>query len=438
MSLAGGNNTFMNDSLLDRRYRVMGRGAPLFYDEPLHIVQGASVWLYDVQGRRYLDAYNNVPVVGHCHPRVVEAIARQASVLNVHTRYLHDAVVGYAERLTATFDGLDMVLFTCTGSEANDVALRMARLLTGAEGVICTSNTYHGNTASVDELSTTFRDGRTGAARVFSVPFPDTYRPAFDLSGEALTNAYVDQVKAGIEHFQRSGIGMAALLVCPIFANEGLPDVPAGFLDRVTRLVREAGGLVIFDEVQSGFGRTGQMWGHTRAGVSPDIVTLGKPMGNGYPIGGVISSASIINAFRDRVMYFNTFSGNPVASAAALAVLDVIEDECLLERVRAVAPGVTQGLQSLMTVHEGIGDVRGQGLFWAVELVKDRAARTPDSARAKSVVNRMREHGVLISRLGRHDNVLKIRPPLPFDASHSALLLEVLDRSLTESRHART
>jgi 4-aminobutyrate aminotransferase-like enzyme len=426
----------MNDSLLDRRYRVMGKGAPLFYDEPLHIVGGTGVWLHDAQGRRYLDAYNNVPVVGHCHPRVVDAIARQAGLLNVHTRYLHEAVVQYAERLTATFDGLNMAIFTCTGSEANDVALRMARLLTGAEGVICTSNTYHGNTASVDELSTTFREGRTGATRVRAVPFPDTYRPAFDLSGEALAKAYVDEVQTCIEHFKSSGIGLAAMLVCPIFANEGLPNVPADFLARATRLVRDAGGLVIFDEVQSGFGRTGQMWGHVRAGATPDIVTLGKPMGNGYPIGGLVSSASVINAFRDRVMYFNTFSGNPVASAAALAVLDVIEDECLLERVRAVAPQVTQGLQSLMTVHHGIGDVRGKGLFWAVELVKDRAAKTPDPARAKAVVNRMRHHGVLISRLGRHDNVLKIRPPLPFDPSHAALLLEMLDRSLTESRHA--
>jgi 4-aminobutyrate aminotransferase-like enzyme len=426
----------VNDSLLERRYRVIGKGAPLFYSAPLHIVHSQGVWLYDAQGRRYLDAYNNVPVVGHCHPRVVEAITQQARVLNVHTRYLHENVVRYAERLTSTFDGLDMAIFTCTGSEANDLALRMARLLTGGEGIICSNNTYHGNSAAVDELSTTFSGGRTGAARVRAVTFPEVYRPLRGLQGDALEDAYVDEVRTCIEHFRKSGIGLAGMLVCPIFANEGLPDVPARYLERAAQLVREAGGLVIFDEVQAGFGRTGELWGHRLAGVTPDIVTLGKPMGNGHPIGGVVSRASIINAFRDKVMYFNTFGGNPVACAAALAVLDTIDDENLIGRVRQVGPQVTAGLRGLMTTHEGIGDVRAKGLFWAVELVKDRAAKTPDPDRARAVVERMRDHGVLISRLGAHDNVLKIRPPLPFDASHASLLLETLDHSLAQTRDA--
>jgi 4-aminobutyrate aminotransferase-like enzyme len=426
----------MTDSLLERRHRVLGQGAPLFYDEPLHVVRGEGVWLYDAQGRRYLDAYNNVPVVGHCHPRVVEAIARQARELNVHTRYLHETVVAYAERLTATFDDLDMAIFTCTGSEANDLALRMARLLTGREGIICSNNTYHGNTAAVDELSTTFSGGRTSAARVRAVPFPDAYRPLRGLQGTALEDAYVDEIRSCIDHFQNSGIGLAGMLLCPIFANEGLPDAPAGFLQRAARLVREAGGFIIFDEVQAGFGRTGELWGHQRAGVVPDVVTLGKPMGNGHPIGGVVSRASIVNAFRDRVMYFNTFGGNPVACAAALAVLDVIESEGLMARVQQVGPLVTAGLRDLMAVDEGIGDVRAKGLFWAVELVTDRAARTPAPDRARAVVNRMRDHGVLISRLGEHDNVLKIRPPLPFAAPHAELLLATLDRSFAETRDA--
>jgi len=426
----------VNDSLLERRFRVLGRGAPLFYDEPLHVVRGEGVWLFDADGTRYLDAYNNVPIVGHCHPRVVEAITRQASELNVHTRYLHENIVRYAERLTATFDGLDMVMFTCTGSEANDLALRMARLLTGSEGIICSNNTYHGNTAAVDELSTTFRGGQASSSRVRAVPFPETYRPLRGLQGTELADAYVSEVRTCIEQFQRSGIGLAGLLVCPIFANEGLPEVPSGFVERAARLVREAGGFVIFDEVQSGFARTGEFWGHHGTGVVPDIVTLGKPMGNGHPIGAVVSKSSIVNAFRDRVMYFNTFAGNPVACAAALAVLDVIERDGLLAHVRQVGPQVTGGLHALMAVHEGIGDVRGKGLFWAVELVTDRAARTPDPARARAVVNRMRDHGVLISRLGAHDNVLKIRPPLPFSEPDAALLLETLDRSLLETRDA--
>jgi 4-aminobutyrate aminotransferase-like enzyme len=426
----------VSPSLLERRRRLIGNGAPLFYDEPLHIVRGDGVWLYDVDGRRYLDAYNNVPVVGHCHPWVVEAIARQAGTLNVHTRYLHEAIVRYAERLTALFDDLDAVILTCTGSEANELALRMARTLTGRQGILCSSNAYHGNTAAVDELSTTFSGGLPGSPRVRAVPYPDAYRPLRGLHGDALADAYVDEVRAAIAALERDGFGVAGMLVCPIFANEGLPDAPHGFLQRAARLVREAGGLVILDEVQAGFGRTGEFWGHRLAGVAPDIATLGKPMGNGHPIAGVVSRSATVDAFRERVMYFNTFAGNPVSCAAALAVLDLIEKEGLLARVKALGPEVTAGLRALAQRHEVIGDVRAKGLFWAVELVSDRAARAPAPERARAVVNRMRAQGVLISRLGEHDNVLKIRPPLVFDGTHAALLLEALERSLAETRDA--
>jgi 4-aminobutyrate aminotransferase-like enzyme len=424
----------MNDSLLDRRYRVIGKGAPLFYEEPLHIVRGEGVWLFDPQGNRYLDAYNNVAVVGHCHPRVVDAIARQSATLNVHTRYLHENVVRYAERLTATFRGQDMAVFTCTGSEANELALRMARMITGKEGIICTNNTYHGNTAAVDELSTTFTNGRTDSARVRAVTFPETYRPLRGLQGAALLDAYLDEVRSAIDDLKREGFGLAGMLVCPIFANEGLPDVPTGYLERAAKLVRDAGGLVIFDEVQAGFGRTGHYWGHQMpGGITPDIATMGKPMGNGYPIAGVVSRAEIVNAFRDRVMYFNTFGGNPVACAAALAVLDVIENERLIDRVRHVSSYMTQGLRKLMDKHEQIGDVRSKGTFWAVELVKDRAAKTADADLANAVVNAMRRNGVLLSRQGTHNNVLKIRPPLQFLPEHADFLLATLERSLMES-----
>lgn len=424
-------------SLLARRQRVLGPAAPLFYDRPLHIVHGTGVWLYDADGRQYLDAYNNVPVVGHAHPRVVDAIALQTVRLNVHTRYLHENIVRYAERLTATFDGLDMAVFTCTGSEANDLALRMARTLTGREGILCTNNTYHGNSAAVDELSTTFTGGRTGSARVRAVPYPDTYRPLHGLQGAALTQAYVQAVRVEIEQLERSGHGLAGLLMCPIFANEGLPDVAAGYLEQVVELVHAAGGLVIFDEVQAGFGRTGRMWGHLGTAAVPDIVTLGKPMGNGYPIAGVVSRSDIINPFRERVMHFNTFAGNPVACAAATAVLDVIEEDGLLGHVQRIGPQLADGLRQLMNEHEGIGDVRARGLFFAVELVSDRTAKTPDAARAKAVVNHLREHGgVLISRAGAQDNVLKIRPPLPFAEPHLVRLLDALHNGLLETRVA--
>jgi 4-aminobutyrate aminotransferase-like enzyme len=425
----------MNASLLERRYRVMGQSAPLFYDDPLHIVRGDGVWLYDEQGRSYLDAYNNVAVVGHCHPRVVEAIARQSSALNIHTRYLHEKVVEYAERLTATFEGQDMAVFTCTGSEANDVALQMARVLSGKQGIICSDNAYHGNTASVQELSTAFSGGKAGSNAVRAVPIPNAYRAPRG-SQDGTLDARLDAIRSSIQYFQDSRIGLAGMLVCPIFANEGLPDVPAGFLSGAADLVRRAGGLVIFDEVQAGFGRTGEFWGHSLTGVIPDIVTLGKPMGNGHPVAGVISRASIINAFRDRVMYFNTFGGNPVSCAAAMAVLDVIEEEGLVGHVRQLGPSVAWRLRELMNTHEAVGDVRAKGTFWIVELVTNRSSKTPATDRARAVVNRMRDHGVLISRAGEKDNLLKIRPPLVFSASHADLLIDVLDRSLAETADA--
>ena len=426
----------MNPELLERRYRLLGKSAPLFYDKPLHIVRGEGVSLFDEQGIEYLDAYNNVPVVGHCHPKVVQALARQAATLNVHTRYVHEYVLDYAERLTSTFDpSLDMAIFTCTGSEANDLALRMARLLTGKQGIICSNNTYHGNTAAVDQLSTLFRAGRSDTPCVHPVPFPETYRPLGGLSGDALADAYLAEVELAIKDLERQGGGFAGVLVCPIFANEGLPTLPSGYMERLARIVRQAGGLLIFDEVQAGFGRTGAMWGHQTIGVVPDLVTLGKPMGNGHPIGGVISRAELINAFRDRVTYFNTFGGNPVSCAAGLAVLETIADEGLLDNVREVGGYVANGLRALMDRHTIIGDVRARGLFFAVELVSDRQAKAPADAAARKVINLMRERRVLVSRLGPFDNVLKIRPPLPFSCDHADRLLHALDACLTEAAH---
>lgn len=428
----------MNDTdLLERRYRVMGRGAPLFYDTPLHIVRGEGVWLYDAGGKAYLDAYNNVPVVGHCHPGVVAALGRQAATLNVHTRYLHENVLDYSERLAATFDpSLDMVCFTCTGSEANDLALRMARQQTGAMGIICSDNTYHGNSTAVNELSTMFAGGATGSRNVRAVPFPDAYVPLEGVRGGALCDAYVARVAREIAAFQEAGIGFAGMLVCPIFANEGLPDVPDGYLRKVARLVREAGGLLIFDEVQSGFGRTGNMWGYQVSGVVPDIVTLGKPMGNGHPIGAVVARGALINGFRDSVMYFNTFGGNPVSCAVGMAVLDALAGERLPENARAVGLYVLEGLRRLQARHELVGDVRGRGLFFALELVLDRERKTPAGALARRAINLMKERGVLISRVGRHDNVLKIRPPLPFSRAHADMLLDALDGCFAALRGA--
>jgi 4-aminobutyrate aminotransferase-like enzyme len=420
------------DSLLERRYRVLGPHAPLFYDKPLHLVRGEGVWLYDANGERYLDAYNNVPHVGHCHPRVVAALSRQAAILNTHTRYLDENVVAYAERLTSLFDRqLSMAAFCCTGSEANELALRIARDCSGGAGIIATDWAYHGNTAAVMQVSSLFTPPDKRGPSVRTVPVMDPYRDRAGRSDDALATVYADNVKRAIDEFSAAGIRFAGLLYCTAFSSEGLPTVPAGFMAKALAHVHAAGGLFIADEVQAGFGRLGShFWGHQMLGVVPDIVTLGKPMGNGHPLAAVIARPELINAFTERNMYFNTFAGNPVSAAVGAAVLDVLEDERLVENARVVGDYTLARLAKLAERHAIIGDVRGAGLFFAVELVSDRGSKTPAPAQTKRVVNRMRELGVLISRIGMHDNILKIRPPMPFSKQHADLLVDRLNEAL--------
>ncbi len=420
------------ESLLERRYRVMGRNSPLFYDKPLQLVRGEGVWVYDAEGKRYLDAYNNVPHVGHCHPRVIAALSRQAATLNTHTRYLDENVVAYAERLTALFDRqLSMAVFCCTGSEANELALRVARDCSGGLGIISTAWAYHGNTAAVMQVSSLFTPENKRGPYVRTVPVMDPYRDRAGRSDEALATAYADEVKRAIDEFTAAGIRFAGLLYCTAFSSEGLPTVPAGFMAKALAHVHAAGGFFIADEVQAGFGRLGShMWGHQKLGVVPDIVTLGKPMGNGHPLAGVIARPELISAFTERNMYFNTFAGNAVSAAVGTAVLDVLEDERLLKNALNVGNYTLTRLSQLAERHSLIGDVRGSGLFFAVELVTDRRAKTPATAETKRLVNQMRERGVLISRIGMHDNILKIRPPMPFSREHADLLVDTLDEAL--------
>ena len=422
-----------NQALLARRERLLGRNMSTFYEDPVHLVRGEGVWLWDADGRKYLDCYNNVPHVGHCHPRVVEAICRQAATLNTHTRYLHEGILDYVERLTATFDrSLDTAILTCTGSEANDIALRMAQAVTGHTGVIATDHTYHGNTAAVSQLSTRMPPVGGYGGHVRHVPAPDGYRPLGGEPGEAFTEAWAARLEAAIESLRASPFGFSALIIDPFFANEGFPDLPDGFLQRAAGIVRKAGGLLIADEVQPGFGRTGtHMWGHQRAGIVPDVVTLGKPMGNGHPIGGVVASSDTLNAFRKAFRYFNTFGGNPVSCAAAMAVLDVLEDEKLKENALAVGAHAVAGLSRLAEKHPVIGNVRGAGLFFGAELVLDKAEKTPASELATRVINGMRERGVLMGKLGIHQNATKIRPPLPFTRENADLMLATLDDVLS-------
>jgi 4-aminobutyrate aminotransferase-like enzyme len=373
-----------------------------------------------------------VPHVGHCHPRVVQALSRQAATLNTHTRYLDETVVNYAERLLSTFDpSLTNVMFCCTGTESNELALRIARETTGGQGIICTSWAYHGNSAAVSQISTLFTPPEQRGPFVRAIPVLDPYRERAGRDDEALAAAYAQDVQRAIEDFRRNGIKLAGMLVCTAFSSEGLPTVPRGYLPKVIRMVRDAGGVFIADEVQAGFGRFGShMWGHEVLEGIPDIVTLGKPMGNGHPLAGVVARADLVEEFTSQNMYFNTFGGNPVSAAVGLAVLDVLEDEKLLDNARVVGDYVLAGLRKLQTKYPLIGDVRGRGFFFAVEMVQDPKTRTPAPLQTKRIVNGMRDRGVLISRIGPHDNILKIRPPMPFSQDNADLLLGTLDEVL--------
>ena len=423
----------MNEpTIFERRRRVLG-ASPLFYEQPLHFVRGEGVHLYAADGRRYLDCYNNIPVVGHCNPHVVAAMANQARTLNVHSRYVSDVVVSYAERLLGTFKtGLDQMIFTCTGSEANDQALRIARALSAGRGIICTNYTYHGNTAAVDEVSPLFHPDANDFPEVRTIPFPQMYRPLVKGSEEEIADAYLAKVDEAIESFKRSGVGLAGIILCSIFANEGLPNVPRGFLAKACARVRSAGGMVIADEVQSGFGRTGVMWGHELMGFEPDLVTMGKPMGNGYPVAAVVGRTAMLDAFRSKVFYFNTFAGAPVAAATANAVLDVIEDERLMHNARIVGDRIRDGFRRMAGACSLIGDIRGMGLWIGVELVRDRQTLEPATEEAGRLVNLMKEAGALVSRIGPFDNVLKIRPPLIFNEENADELLAITESCLRQ------
>jgi 4-aminobutyrate aminotransferase-like enzyme len=416
-------------SLLARRTRVLGPSYKLFYESPVHFVRAEGVRLYDAEGQPYLDVYNNVPAVGHCHPAVVEAVSRQMSVLNTHTRYLYDSVLSYAERLVATFPAeLSNAMFTCTGSEANDLALRIARTHTGGSGVIVTENAYHGITAAVAEASPSLGPGVPLGLHVRTVPAPDAYR-----CGQDVGSAFGAAVAEAAADLKRHGVRPAALIVDTVFSSDGVFTDPAGFLKPAVQAIREAGGLFIADEVQPGFGRMGDgMWGFARHSVVPDLVTLGKPMGNGLPIAGVVAKPELLGRFAIEARYFNTFGGNPVSCAAAMAVLEVIEREGLIANAKRVGAHLQSGLQGLAKKYPVIGDVRGAGLFIGAELVEDRAAKIANPALASAIVNKLRDRRVLISASSPCGNVLKIRPPLPFNQADADQFLSALASVLAE------
>lgn len=403
--------------------------SPLFYKEPINLESGEGVWLYDKSGKKYLDVYNNVPVAGHCHPRIVASLTDQASKLNVHSRYVSDVVVDYSEKLISLHsDNLSKLQMACSGTEAVEVAIKMARIYTGGQGIICSNATYHGNShetfrMTIGPFEPEFR----------RVTYPESYRPIKEgLLEEDLCTLYIKEVEKQIEGFSQDGIKFAGLIFCSIFANEGLPDFPKDYLSKVSKLVRDSGGVVILDEVQAGFGRTGTWWGYELSNVRPDIAVMGKPMGSGLPVSGVVTTEEISDSFHEKAFYFNTTAATPLQAAVGGTVIDIIQDEGLIENAEKIGGYLKAELLKIKDDFDYLGDIRGPGLFIGLDIVDNKEDKNPDREKAIKIVEILKSRGVLISNAGQYRNVLKLRPPLVFDSSHADFLLDELRASFKE------
>ena len=412
---------------VDRRARLLGPAYRLFYANPVEFSRASGVFMYDTDGNEYLDAYNNVVSVGHCHPHVNAAVMAQMGTLCTHTRYMQDGILEFSEKLLATFeDEIGHVMFTCTGSEANDLALRMAKYHTGHEGIIVTSEAYHGNSELTSGFSPSMGENTRLGTYVRRVSAPDTYRVDTDDMGGWLAAQVTEQIR----DLERRGQGLAAFIADSLFSSDGIFAHSPGILEPVLKVVHDAGGIFVADEVQCGFARTGShMWGYQRHDVVPDIVSMGKPMGNGYPVAGIAVRPEVASKFGHDMRYFNTSGGNTVAMAAANSTLEVLQDENLIANSRVVGKMMLSSLNDIMQGDERIGDVRGSGLYMGIEIVKDRETREPDSPLALALVNELRRRRVLISATAANANVLKVRPPLTFSAQNA-------DRFLTELKGA--
>jgi len=422
---------------LAQRSAAIGRNVRLSYNRPLKIVRGWRQYLYDEDGRAYLDVYNNVPLVGHSHPRVVRAVQDQIALLNTNTRYLHDNAVRYAQRLTDLLpEPLRVCYFVNSGSEANELALRLARTHTGQEDVIVLEHAYHGHTSTLIDVSPYKFDGPGGRGKkpwVHVAPLADDYRGRYRRDDPETGKKYAQHVGEILDGVNKQGRGVAAFLAETLPSVGGQIVFPPGYLEEACRYVRAAGGVCIADEVQVGFGRLGShFWGFETQNVVPDIVVLGKPIGNAFPLAAVVTTAEIAASFDNGMEFFSTFGGNPVACAAGLAVLDVLRDEHLQENARVAGDYLKRGLQALKKKYEIIGDVRGLGLFIGVDLVRDHDSREAATLPASYIVNRLRERGILTGTDGPYHNVIKLRPPLIFSKEDADLFLEALDEVLGE------
>ena len=422
-------------ALLAQRRELLGGNLSVSYSNPLHIVRGSMQYLWDVDGRRYLDAYNNVPHVGHCHPRVVQAGQAQMAMLNTNTRYLHELVHDYAARLGACLPGaLKVCYFVNSGSEANELAIRLARAHTGRRDLIVLEHAYHGNTTTMIDVSPYKHAGPGGEGAppwVHVAPLADLYRGAHRRGDPDAAQQYAQGVEQIVEQLRSRGSGVAAFLAESWPSVAGQMSLPADYVQRVYKMVRAGGGLCIADEVQTAYGRLGDhFWGFEYYGVVPDIVVLGKPIGNGHPIGAVVTTPDIAASFDNGMEFFSTFGGNTVSCAIGLSVLDVVAAENLQAHAATVGKHLLHGLEELKARHSLIGDVRGAGLFLGVELVINRQSLEPAGREASLVANRMRDQGVLLGIDGPHHNVLKIRPPMPFTVQDADLLIQSLDGAL--------
>ena len=422
---------------LEGRRKLLGPSLSIAYDEPLKIIRGSMQYLYDERGRKYLDAYNNVPHVGHCHPRVVKAGQDQMALLNTNTRYVHDLVNEFAERLAATLpDPLSVCFFVNSGSEANELAIRLARAHTRRRDLIVLEDAYHGNTNTLIDISPYKHNGPGGTGPpswVHTVPRPDTYRGPFQLDDPQLGEKHARPVEEIVDRLSQTATPPAAFIAESWPSVAGQMPLPITYLPVVYRAVRAAGGVCIADEVQTAYGRLGKwFWGFESYDVVPDIVVLGKPIGNGHPLGAVVTTPEIAKSFANGMEFFSTFGGNTVSCAIGLAVLDVVREEDLQSHARQVGMFIFRGLLNLFSRHELVGDVRGSGLFFGVELVRDRKTLEPAATEASFVVNRLREEGILVGTDGPFHNVIKIRPPMPFSANDSDLLIGTLDEILFE------
>ncbi|MEM1276500.1 MAG: aspartate aminotransferase family protein [Pseudomonadota bacterium] len=419
-----------DDAIVSRRQANFGAASVLFYQRPIEMVSAKGAWMQAADGRRYLDLYNNVPSVGHSHPRVVDAITDQITRLNTNTRYLNQTTEMYIEvlkeRLPAT---LSNVLLACSGSEANDLAMRVAMKASGHSGFVVTETAYHGNTHLVIQASpSSYKQGKPPSF-IETVPAPSKVAYGTDIA-----TGFAREVTKAIGRLRRRKCGFAGFLCDSVFSSDGVFPDPAGFLAPVVAAVQAAGGLYIADEVQPGFGRTGAtFWGFARHGVTPDIVTMGKPMGNGFPMSGMATRPDLLSAFCEDFGYFNTFGGNPVAAAAGLAVLEVIRDEDLMDNASRVGAHLRARLSDLSQQDTRISDVRGAGLFLGVDLSQKDAPDQPDPAFAARVINGLKDRGVLIGAAGKFGHTLKIRPPLCLSKEEADIFVDALHETLAET-----